>query len=651
MSMQDSRTERPGPVGPSMDAPISLRPLALGDAKITRGFWSDRLETNRNASIPAGLQHLEDAGNLENFRRAARGCKGGFRGRVFNDSDVYKWLEALAWEQGREPSDQFAQWQREISTLIARAQAPDGYLNTHFQLGFEAPDRYTDLGFGHELYCIGHLIQAAVAQARTTSDADLLPVAMRAADHVHATFGPDRRAGVPGHPVIEMALVELFRLTSKPDYLETSSYFIGARGQNLLGQGRFGAAYYQDHVPVRQARMMEGHAVRALFLAAGVADLYTETGDPDLLESLLAQWTDMVSSKTYVTGGLGSRWKDEAFGDPFELPSDRAYCETCAAHASILLSWRLLLVTGEPRFADLIERTLYNAFLAGVSLDGDRYFYSNPLQIRTGAHTMAPRSASHGRQPWYETACCPPNVMRTLSSLGHYLATKDEEGVQIHQYTSSEVETSLGTESVRLGVETNYPWDGEVELSILRSGSAPWTLSLRIPSWAGRVVLAVNGVEADKPVHAGRYVRLHRQWEEGDTVRLHIPMQLRATVADHRIDALRGSVALERGPLVYCLEQSDQAPGVSVDELSVDPASIRERPVDTALSGVTALELEGRHRRLAAPADGLPYTDAESSSARTDSVTDTRIVAVPYFSWGNRGIGPMRTWVTREPRS
>ncbi|HEY4703367.1 MAG TPA: beta-L-arabinofuranosidase domain-containing protein, partial [Streptosporangiaceae bacterium] len=486
-----------------------MRPLPLGDAPITNGLWAERQRVNRETTIPVGIQQLEAAGSFENFKAAAAGQHGTYHGRVFQDGEVYKWLEALAWEQARGEDPQFAAWQREVTGLIRDAQAPDGYLNTFEQVTGNEDERFQDLAVNHEIYNVGTLTQAAVAQVRAGHDDGLITIARRAVAQLGQTFGPGRRDGVCGHPQIEMALTELFRLTGDPDDLALARYFTVARGHGLLapaGLDRFrGSTFYSDRIPVRDTTVPEGHAVRAVYLASGATDLAIETGDPELLAALRSQWQAMTETKMYLTGGVGAHWEGESFGDPFELPTSRAYAETCAAIGSVQWAWRLLLATGEAGYADLIERTLYNAILPGVSLSGDRFFYVNALQLRGDAPPAEePKVVANGRQPWFPTSCCPTNVARTLSSLEHYFTTSSADGLQVHQYAPMRVRTTVGGEPVELDVATGYPWDGTVEFEVRAAApAAPWTLSLRIPAWAAGAELAVNGQAAGEGVEPG----------------------------------------------------------------------------------------------------------------------------------------------------
>ena len=422
---------RPGLGGADYRHVLSLLPCT--DLALTGGFWANRQGANRSRSLGDGYKRLATEGHLENFREALAGDKREpRRGLPVFDSDVYKWLEAVGWELGRRPRDDGAAALRalsdEVVSLVVAAQDEDGYVGSWFRA---RESRFSDLVSGLELYCAGHLFQAAVGQLRGAGDERLLKVATRFADHIASVFGPGRRDGIPEHPGIEMALVELYRTTGISRYLDLAFFFLEQRGHRQLSGGPFSARYRQDDVPFRRARQVRGHAVMTAYLACGALDVYVETGDAELLEAAVAQWEDMVARRMYLTGGVGSRHKDEAFGDPFELPPDRAYCETCAAIGVVMWSWRLLLITGEARYADMIERVLFNAFAVGVSLDGASYFYVNPLQVRAGHQDPEDGRGRAARSPWYEIACCPPNIMRTLSALDHYFATTTAEGVQI----------------------------------------------------------------------------------------------------------------------------------------------------------------------------------------------------------------------------
>lgn len=616
-----------GPVAPGPHATVRLRPVPLAGCRITGGLLAARQAANGGTAVPSGRARLESAGNLDNLRLAAGTGGGAFRGPIFMDSDVYKWLEAAAWEYARQPSESLLAAQREVTALVAAAQQPDGYLNSAIQT--TGVDRYADLPWSHEHYCAGHLAQAAVAQARCTGDTALLDVAVRFADHLADTFGSDRRHDVDGHPIAEMALVELYRETGEARYLDLARYFVDARGHGLMERYGQEPTYFSDRVPVREQTTVEGHAVRAVYLGAGAADVAIETGDAGLLDAAATQFAHMLATKTYLTGGLGSRWDREAFGDPYELPPDRAYAETCAAIGGIQWAWRMLLATGDPVYADAAERMLYNGFLAGVSLTGSEYFYVNPLQHRSDAHADENRSPAHGRRGWFDCACCPPNVMRMLASLGAHLATTDDDGLQLHLYAESTVTAGGAT----VAVETGYPWDGVVRVRVTATADPLWTLSLRIPAWADGATIA--GEPAPEP---GTYARIRRSWRPGDVVELTLPMDVRFVEADPRVDAVRGCVAVERGPVVYAVEAAD---GVPVDDLRLDPAGRRDaqhRP--DLLGGVTVVHLTGETGR----AEPRPWPYGPGWPAGGEPV---EVTAVPYFAWANRGIGGMRVWLPR----
>ena len=641
-STEDRRGRVPaGPVAPTGAAACRLRPVPLGAVEITGGLWAARRRVSGEGAVPRGRERLESAGNLDNLRIAAGAMVGEPRGPVFMDSDVYKWLEAAAWEYVREPSPELLDAQREITGIVAAAQQPDGYLNSVVQLR-DGGQRYRDLVMGHEHYCAGHLFQAAVAQVRCTGDRGLLEVAVRLADHLVATFGHARNPGLDGHPEVEMGLVELYRETGQRSYLELAHHFVDARGRGRMEGHGFGPTYYCDRVPVREQSTVEGHAVRAVYLGAGAADVAIELGDTELLQALERQFAAMESTKTYVTGGLGSRWDGESFGDPYELPPDRAYAESCAAVGGTQWAWRMLLATGDGRYAEAAERKLLNGFLAGVSLGGSEYFYVNPLQLRTDAHPDHTFSPAHGRRPWFTTACCPPNIMRTLASLPGYLATTDADGVQLHQYAACTLTAAVGGGEARISVQTDYPWDGLIRVRVEQTPAVDWTLSLRVPTWADGASLRVDGEE--RPISNGSYASVRRSWRRGDTIQLSLPMPVWFVEADERIDAVRGCVAMQRGPLVYAVEQTDLPLGVAVDDLYLDigaGATAEYRP--GLLGGVTVIRAHGRADKHIA--GGWPYRPAREPD--TAAGTEVPIVAVPYFAWANRGIGPMRIWLSR----
>jgi DUF1680 family protein len=636
---------RAGPVDTIRSLRAIWKTLETDAVTIDGGIWAKRQAVNRESALPHGFRMLEAAGNLENLRIAAGRANGAYRGPVFMDSDVYKWLEAAAFEVARAPSDSLGSMIDTAIEVAAAAQREDGYLNSHYTVA--APGkRWTDFEHGHELYCAGHLFQAAVAHRRATGDERLLEIARRFADHIDSVFGPGKRAATPGHPEIEMALVELHRETGERRYLDLAKFFVDQRGRGLLGPNRYSSpAYFQDRVPVREADRVEGHAVRALYLTAGVADLYLETGEAALFEALTRQWDDLVGHKLYVTGGVGARHLGEAFGQPYELPNDVAYCETCAAVASIMWSWRMLMATGQSRFADLIERTLYNAVLGGISLDGARYFYVNPL-ASNGEEEHLSRGGCR-RSEWHLVACCPPNVMRLFASLGHYVATRDPAGLQIHQYGPARIATELSPgRTVALRMTGRYPWEGKVRLTIEAGDGDPWTLSLRIPGWCERATARVNGAVADAAPGADGYLRLERPWRTGDSVELELPMDGRLVEAHPWIESTRGCVAIERGPLVYCIEQADH-PDARIPDLEIDAtAPLASRWDGALLDGVAVVRAAGFQLDTASW-NGRLYRPVRPQDGAIRRRLD--LTAIPYYTWANREPGAMRVWIPRAP--
>ena len=612
-----------------------LRPLGLGEVVITGGAWAARQAVNADATLAHSHGWMERLGWVANFTRAADGTIAGHHeGMMFADSDVFKLMEAMAWEVGRSGSPDADDRFRQLTSVIAPAQEVDGYLNTVFGRDGQR-SRYSDLEWGHELYNDGHLLQAAVARARTAGPDELVATARRVADHVCDTFGPGGIERVCGHPEVELGLAELARVTGEQRYLDQAALFLDRRGRGTLGEIGFGQAYFQDDIPIREATVFRGHAVRALYLAAGAVDVAVETGDDALLATLIAQWEATIARRTYLTGGMGSHHTGEAFGEDFVLPPDRAYSETCAGIASMMLAWRLLLATGEPRFADLFERTLQNVVATSPAPDGRHFFYANPLHQRSPGvvppeDQESKRAGTSLRAPWFLVACCPTNVARTLASLAAYLATADEGGVQVHQYADCRIDTTLdGGRRVGLDVTTRYPADGTVTVRVRETDGAPWVLTLRVPAWAAGAEIA--DVDGRRQVAPG-VVALERSFRPGDEVTLTLPMAPRWTRPDPRIDAVRGCVAVERGPLVMCAESVDLPGGRHVDTLRVDPSvSPRESGDSVVVAG-----------RLVEPVDRpWPYAGDEDDPA-SDAVD---VPLVPYHTWANRGPSTMRVWI------
>ncbi|WP_156144248.1 glycoside hydrolase family 127 protein [Sinomonas humi] len=650
---------------------------ALGDGVL--GRWQRR---NRERTIPHGLEQLEAVGNIDNLRGAAGLSNAPFRGPVFADSDVYKTLEAVAWELGHEGDEALRTFYDDTVALLEKAQEDGGYLNSAYQLAdaggtprrdhATVRERWSDFAFGHELYCAGHLIQAAVAAARSLGDDRLLEVATRFADLIVREFGGPESAVYPGHPEIEYALVELYRLTGKREYLETAAAFIDRRGAGWLGDGVFGRAYYQDDAPVRDTEIMRGHAVRAIYLNSGVADVYLETGDRPLLAALETQWDDMVSRRSYVTGGTGSRHRDESFGDAYELPSDRAYAETCAGIAAMHWAWRMYLATGGAKYADFFETALYNVVADGLAESGDAFFYSNPLQLRAD-HLSVQEEAAATRLSWYYCACCPPNLMRTFASLEGYLAGVRDGELQLVQYTRSRIEAEVQGGRCVLDVDTEYPADGRVRITVAEASRGAGShdgplgaLSLRVPAWCGGVRIVVNGAAVTAEPADG-WIRLDNALAEGTVVELDFDLTPQVLLPDERIDAIRGCAAVRRGPVVYCLEQRDNE--ADVDRAALDPAALDratrdpdeplvETDISTELgpiletsgavreSGVGELYAPSGRKRPTSERAVLPSGRTVLPSGRTVFPSECTVLRLrPYATWGNGDPGAMRIWI------
>ncbi len=616
----------------------ALWPVAVSAVRLTDGFWAPRIKSNHETTLAEQFAQCESTGRIDNFRIASGRKTGEFQGAVFNDSDVYKWLEAAAWSLAGSSATGDGPVAAQMDAVIAEiaaAQQPDGYLNTYF-MGERANQRYVNFKDWHELYCYGHLFQAAIAHYRVTGGGALLDVAVKAADHLCRTFGPaedGKRPAVPGHEEVEMALFELGRLTKNQNYARLAEYFINARGHGLIG----GGAYHQDHKPVRDMDRMIGHAVRAVYLNCGVADMAMETGDPALVVALERMWNNMTQKQLYVSGGIGSRHEGEAFGADFELPNARAYTETCAAIASVMWNWRMLLLTGEQRFADLLEHTLYNGVLSGLALDGNSYFYVNPLAD----------DGRHRRQAWFGCACCPPNVARMIASLPGYFYSVSHNTLWVHLYAQGAAEVQLPDgRIVKITQTTSYPWDGRIHLQIDAAG--PLDVMLRIPAWCAdgggdeKPALQVAGRPVSGTLTPGAYAKIGRVWTSGDTVAIQLPMPARRIVCHPFVAENRNCVALMRGPLLYCLEAADN-PGFDLRNLTLPDAGAIEARPSSLLNGVVTLHGHGLVHEV--KADGPLYqNNASANRSRQSAVAFT---AIPYYAWANRQPGPMQVWLAR----
>lgn len=624
----------------SISANAALRPVAVDAVSINDAFWAPRMRANIKTTIPSQYRQLLTTGRIDNLLRVAGKFDGPHVGRYFNDSDVYKWIEAASWALFAGPNDEIAQAIEDAIDAIEGAQRKDGYLNSYFELE-RADERWTDHDL-HEMYCAGHLFQAAVAHKRATGSNRLIDISVKLADHIDSVFGPEeegKRIGTDGHPEVEMGLVELARETGEVRYLKLAQFLVDVRGHGVLGNAydRFGRKYHQDHEPIREMDEIVGHAVRAVYLNAGVADIAAETGEPALLDALHRLWDNMTGKKMYASGGVGSRYEGEAFGENYELPNLLAYTETCAAIGSLMWTWRMLLIEGQARYADLIELQLYNAMLSGVSLDGETYFYQNPLADE----------GNHRRAPWFKTACCPPNVARTLASLpGYVYSTKDDE-IWVHLYIANSASITLGNgRGVNLSQQTNYPWDGDVRLRVETDGD--FAIRLRIPGWCeSGAELNLNGAPIESQFEPSSYVEVRRVWTAGDVIDLHLPMPIRPIQSHPYVEENTGRIALMRGPLLYCIEQADNA-GIDVHDVKLAPdTQFTDSFRPDLLGGVVAVTANAAEVPVGDDWNGRLYRSFRSDLVSGDA-TPKSITAIPYFSWANREPGPMRVWIPVE---
>ncbi|MEK5463413.1 beta-L-arabinofuranosidase domain-containing protein [Paenibacillus sp. FSL P2-0136] len=584
-------------------------------------FWKPRLKVLRQTTLPDCLSKCEETGRINNFAKAAGLLEGHYEGKYYNDSDVYKVLEGIAYALMSERDAALEAEADRIIGLISAAQEEDGYLCAYFTL--ENPQgKWTDME-KHEMYNGGHLIEAAVAYYEATGKRELLEVACRLADHVDEVFGPGKRHWVEGHEEIELALVKLYRVTQSERYWKLALWLLEERGHGygvgaIWDNPEWGPAYCQDDVPVRDIKQVTGHAVRAMYLYTAMADIVHTSGDSAYSEALHRVWTHTVERNMYVTGGIGPSRHNEGFTSDYDLPNETAYCETCAAIAMVFWNHRMNLTFGDGKYADVVERELYNGALSGISLSGDKYFYENPLASQGGHH----------RVPWFETSCCPTNLARFLPSLGQYAYAVTEDGLAVNQYMNSEAELVLGSGlGVRLKVSTRYPWDGRIELEVNLAASAEFSIRLRVPEWCSGYLVEAGGIsigEAEALTHQG-YIVLERNWSPGDTVVLELELPVNKVRARPEVEADRGRVAVQRGPVVYCLEQTDH-PGSSYDAFSLPAgARFRVKHLPELLGGVTVLQSRD--------ADGRPLR------------------FIPYYAWDNREPGFMQVWVREREGS
>src|SRR5579875_2349134 len=615
-----------------------LRPVPIEAVHLGDGFWTARRRVTTERSLPTMLQLLEEHGVVDNFRRLAGHPEIPRKGPLYTDSDLYKWMEAASWAlASNETSDADKEkFRTQLDTLIpviAAAQESSGYLNTYF-VGDKVRLRFTDLPHSHEDYCLGHLLQAGIAFYRATGDRSLLNIGTRFADYIVDNFGPTKRPFVTGHPELEMALVELYRTSGQPKYLEFARYLFSGVERDRLKLKDSDIRYMFSGKAFVSHSEFEGHAVRALYAVSGATDYFTETGDPAYKKTLDLLWTDLTTRKMYITGGVGSRSAGESFGDPYELPSDQAYAETCAAVANVMWNFRLLALTGDARYADVLERALYNGVNSGMSLSGTMYCYRNPL-------------ASNGeklRNAWYDPTCCPPNIERLFESLPGYFYATSRDGVFVNLYHTSELDWHLEDGNpIKITQSTNYPWTGDIRLTVSPAHAAEFTLYVRWPGWAPSMDLLVNGQPvATAGFHRGSFVAIARNWAPGDSVSITLPMQPVQMVANPRVADTYGRLAMQRGPLVYALEQIDQG-GAALSDIFVRASAvpIAETRKDL-LGGITVLKVPGQVAEKPLGEEPLyqPLTAAFGQPKRPAMLT-----FIPYYVIGNRDPTPMEVWV------
>lgn len=633
--------------------------IDLKNMKIQDVFWSPRQELVKETAIPYQEEILNDripgaekSHALANFRIAAGLEEGEFYGMVFQDSDVAKWLEGVAWSLIVKPDKELEARADSIIDIIEKAQQPDGYLNTYFTIK-EPEHRWQNLQECHELYCAGHMMEAAAAYYEATGKDKLLKVMERMADHIDARFGPGKRYGIPGHQEIEIGLLRLFHVTGKKKYLQLASWFIEERGKNpdffkeealKRGWKHFGmdpedTKYNQSYAPVREQRTAEGHSVRAVYMYTAMAELAALTKDESLFHACEVLWENMTQKRMYLTGGIGSTVEGEAFSIDYDLPNDSVYAETCASVGLVFFARKMLEYQPAGKYGDVMEQVLYNGMLSGMQLDGKRFFYVNPLEVNPGVSGVL-----HGykhvlpqRPGWYACACCPPNVVRLMMSLGKYAWGQEDAVIYSHLYLGGEAEFS----EAHIRVESEYPWNGRVTYEISPKEQKEFTLAIRIPSYIQDKRVIVAGKEGQVWPEKEGYLYLNRAWEDGDRVEILFDMPVRRVRCHPAVRANEGKVALMRGPVVYCFEGADN--GEKLQELRIpeDAEITAQMETEGVLKGMVTLQLTGR--RLL---EGKElYSTKKPESQKAD------LKGIPYFAWGNRGVNQMSVWMMEGMRT
>ncbi|HEX2629485.1 MAG TPA: beta-L-arabinofuranosidase domain-containing protein [Chitinophagaceae bacterium] len=634
----------------------TYRSVPFTDVKLHDNFWLPRIQVNHNVTIPASFERCEKTGRVRNFEMAAAKSGKFCTTYPFDDTDIYKTIEGASFSLSLFPDKKLELYIDTLITKIKAAQEPDGYLYTARTIDpanphkWAGPERWMkERELSHELYNSGHLYEAAAAHYMATGKRNLLDIALQNADLVCSVFGHDKKHVAPGHEVIEMGLVKLYRITGKKEYLETAKYFIEERGHYTGYDSKNkdpwkNGAYWQDHIPVVDQKEAIGHAVRAGYLYAAVADVAALTGDEKLLRAIDTIWTNMVSRKLYVQGGAGAVGSGERYGDDYELPNSTAYNETCAAIANVYWNQRMFQLHGEAKYIDVLEKILYNGLISGVGLDGKSFFYTNAMQVR---HNQSHRDMEISRSGWFECSCCPTNMTRLLPSMPGYMYAQKDDKVYANLYASSDASLSINGKQVTIVQQNNYPWEGELSFTITpKSSSLPFSLLIRIPGWAQNVAIpsslyafqtstakpvsiTINGAPVAYTMENG-YAVLNRTWKKSDKVQVSLPMDVRAVTADTKLKDDIGRIALQRGPLMYCAEWKDNNGRVS--NLVLPAGTTFTTAYDAALlNGVTVLRTQAT----------AIITDSVANRITTIQQPFT---AIPYYAWANRGAGEMTVW-------
>ncbi|HEY4784494.1 MAG TPA: glycoside hydrolase family 127 protein, partial [Bacteroidales bacterium] len=611
-------------------------------------FWLPKIETNRTVTIPSSFKKCEETGRVQNFVNAAKKTGKFLTTFPFDDTDIYKIIEGASFSMSVHPDPALDKYVDSLINIIAQAQEPDGYLYTARTIDPEHPHPWSgkerwvkESELSHELYNSGHLFEAASAHYLATGKRNFLNIALKNADLLVSVFGPGKRNDAPGHEIVEMGLVRLYRITKEQKYLDLAKFFIDCRGKKIDPK----RSYSQDQAPVIQQSEAVGHAVRAGYLYSGVADVAALTGNQDYINAIDKIWDNMVSKKFYITGGIGARHDGERFGDNYELPNLTAYNETCAAIANVYWNYRMFLLHGDAKYIDVMERSLYNNVIAGVGLDGKTFFYPNPLECDLKFKFNSGGTLT--RQPWFDCSCCPTNLCRFLPSIPGYIYAQKQNSLYVNLFIGSSTKINLETKNmVEISQQTQYPWDGTVKISLTPSKKETFDVCLRIPGWARNqpvpsdlysflspvtepVSVKVNGKEINYKTENG-YAVVEREWKKGDVIEYNIPMNVRRVVANSQIESDKGKIALERGPIVYCLEGVDND-GKLNNLIIPDSTKLSASFVPDKLKGIE--EITGEGIKFIPSGDGLSIQSGKQ-----------RFIAIPYYIWDNRGMDVMKVW-------